>query len=375
MNDAISSAHTAERAATAVVDALAAQLNVASPVAVLFFASHEHDGAAISAGLREKYPAADVIGCTTAGELTQGVSATGGVSALALGRDKVRRASAALARFGSSTGEGIRDATDEIAKRLEIGLRDADPNRYVGIMLVEGLRMKEEAANEALGNVAPLLSFVGGSAGDNLEFKVTRVFCNGQECDDGAALLLLDVAVPFTIAKTCSFVPLSRELRVTKADLENRVVYELDGRPVLEVYAEALGKSAAELSADVFMTNPLGLMIDGKAWIRSPQQVLPDGSLKLYCQVPEGTLIHVMQTTHLVDDTRQEIERVRARLLGSLSGGLAFNCILRRLELDAKQQHLPFLEAFTGLQMAGFHTYGESFLGHINQTLTGLWFA
>jgi len=375
MNDAISSAHTTERDAVAVVAGLAAKLTVASPVAVLFFASHEHDGAAISAGLRAKYPSAEVIGCTTAGELTEGVSATGGVSALAIGRDKARRASAALARFGSSTGEGIRSATAEIATHLEIDLRDADPNRYVGIVLVEGLRMKEEAANEALGNQAPLLSFVGGSAGDNLEFKVTRVFCNGKESDDGAALLLLDVAVPFVIAKTCSFVPLSSALKVTRADVENRVIYELDGRPVLEVYAEALGKSASELSAAVFMTNPLGLMIDGKAWIRSPQQILPDGSLKLYCQVLEGTPIHVMQTTDLVEDTKSEMARVRESLGGTLSGGLAFNCILRRLELDERHLHEAFLETFAGTQMAGFHTYGESLLGHINQTLTGLWFA
>jgi hypothetical protein len=47
---------------------------------------------------------------------------------------------------------------------------------------------------------------------------------------------------------------------------------------------------------------------------------------------------------------------------------------LRRLELDAKQRHEPFIASFAGLEMAGFHTYGESWLGHINQTLTGLWF-
>lgn len=52
----------------------------------------------------------------------------------------------------------------------------------------------------------------------------------------------------------------------------------------------------------------------------------------------------------------------------------AAELMLRRFELDAKNLHGPFLEAFSGLQMAGFHTYGESYLAHINQTLTGLWF-
>jgi hypothetical protein len=55
-----------------------------------------------------------------------------------------------------------------------------------------------------------------------------------------------------------------------------------------------------------------------------------------------------------------------------MSGGLAFNCILRRLDMDAQSLHAPFLRTFEGLQCAGFHTYGESYLGHINQTLTSV---
>jgi hypothetical protein len=31
-----------------------------------------------------------------------------------------------------------------------------------------------------------------------------------------------------------------------------------------------------------------------------------------------------------------------------------------------------FLEAFTEVRVAGFHTYGETWLGHVNQTLTGV---
>jgi hypothetical protein len=235
--------------------------------------------------------------------------------------------------------------------------------------------MNEEAANDALGNAAPLLSFVGGSAGDNMEFKVTRVFCDGEESDNGAALLLIDAAVPFVIGKTCSFEPQGPAMKVTRADLEQRVVYELGGKPILQVYAEALGKQVDEINADVFMTHPLGLMIDGSPWIRSPQQVRPDGGIKFYCYLGEDTDVHIMRSTDLVQDTHDEIQRVRAALSGKLSGGFAFNCILRRLELDAKNLHGPFLEAFAGLEMGGFHTYGESWLGHINQTFTGLWFA
>jgi len=52
----------------------------------------------------------------------------------------------------------------------------------------------------------------------------------------------------------------------------------------------------------------------------------------------------------------------------------ADNCILRRLELDASGRGQGFVDAFAGVPTAGFHTYGETWLGHVNQTLTGVIF-
>jgi hypothetical protein len=374
MNDDIRSAFSRASTTRAAADELTGQLAGVDPVALVFFASHEHDGKALSAALRRRFPRAEVAGSTTAGEFTSTAHGTRSVSMLALGAGKVRRAAAALARFEGGVEAGVRSAAERLASRMEIDLRRADPKRYVGVALVEGLRMKEEAANDALGNVAPMLSFVGASAGDDEKFVSTRVFVNGEESDDGAALLLLDAAVPFEIGKTCSFEPTGVSFTVTRADVPNRIVHELDGWPVLEAYAKAVGVAPEKLDSGVFMNHPLGLLVDGQPWIRSPQRALPGGGLKLYCQLLEGTHVHLMKATDLVAGTREEMGRVK-RLLGRPSGGLAFNCILRRLELDAKDQHAAFLEAFAGLEMAGFHTYGESWLGHINQTLTGLWFA
>jgi hypothetical protein len=365
---------TSERATPAVVDALSKQLGGISARAVLFFCSHQHDGAAISSELKKRYPEAEVVGCTTAGELTNTASQTGSVSAIAFGGGKIKRAAGALAKFDRSVDEGMRTALGSMGKALSVDLREVDPKKYVGVILVEGLRGKEEEANEAAGNLAPQLSFVGGSAGDNLEFKETRVFYNGQASNDGAAMVLLESAVPFTIVKSCSFKPSGKKFTVTKADVPNRIIYELDGKPVAKVYAEAVGTSPEKLDGNVFMSHPVGLMIDNKPWIRSPQRLLPDGGLKFYCRVLEGMEIHLMNPTGLVDETRAAMASVKKEL-GQVSGGLTFNCILRRLELDAQKSHDAFLKSFEGMTTAGFHTYGESYLGHINQTLTALLFA
>jgi hypothetical protein len=354
---------------------LAEQFRDVQPEAILFFCSHHHDGGPLSKALKDRYPKAQVVGCTTAGELTQAKSEVDSVSAIALSSDKVVRCSAALARCEDGAQKGVAEATAQLSSNLKVNLRELDGKRWVGVVLVEGLKMREEEINEQLGNHAPLISFVGGSAGDNLEFKETRVFCNGEVCKDGAALLLMEMAVPFMVTKTCSFESTGNVWRVTRADEKTRTIYEVDGKPIAQVYSAALTTTPDKLNGGIFMSHPVGLLIDGKPWIRSPQQLLPDGGLRFYCKVSEGMSIHLMRSTDLVADTQRLLDRAPAELGHPLSGALAFNCILRRLELDAKKQHGAFLQAFKGLQVAGFHTYGESWLGHINQTLTAILFA
>ena len=355
---------------------LIGQIGDLDATVIVFFASHTHDGAKISRRLRTAYPNAEVIGCTTAGEFSQRGTVNGGVTGLALGSDKVSQSAARLVRYeNGGVAQSIRESVEALAVDLGIGsLRDADPAKYVGIVLFDGLSGSEEEANEILGNLAPMMSFVGGSAGDNLEFKSTRVFANGEETDRGAVLLLIESAVPFTIGKTCSFQPTQHAFRVTRADVANRIVYELDGKPVLQAYAKALGTTVEKLP-DFFMDHPVGLVIDGEPWIRSPQRALPDGGLKFYCNIKQGMKIRIMQSTDLVQDARRAMDEAQKALGMPVAGGLAFNCVLRRLEMDAKNLHNGFLASFKGIQVSGFHTYGETWLGHINQTLTALWFA
>jgi hypothetical protein len=352
---------------------LAEQWSMMAPQLLVVFASHHHAVGELSGLLKEKYPQAEVVGCTTAGEFTSEHTSVGGVVGLALSNRKIKRCQGALATFENGVAAGIHAALLHIGASLDIDVRRANPERYVGLLLIDGLKMNEEEANEALGNEAPLLSFIGGSAGDNLEFKETRVFYNGKESTHGAVLLLMETEVPFLVTKTCSFEPTQFKFKVTRSDVARRVIYELDGQPVVQQYAKAVGVEPDALSNKIFMSHPLGLMIDGAPWIRSPQQVLPDGGLKFYCKVLEDMDLVVMQSRDLVADTRRAVEDARQRL-PSISGGLLFNCILRRLELDSLAKHDAFLETFSGLETAGFHTYGESWLGHINQTLTALFF-
>jgi hypothetical protein len=51
-------------------------------------------------------------------------------------------------------------------------------------------------------------------------------------------------------------------------------------------------------------------------------------------------------------------------------GIVSFHCILRTLQLRDECRVEAYGELFAGTPMVGFSTYGESSIGHINQTST-----
>lgn len=370
-------AHATGSAATAVeslVTDLVEGLAGRPAAAVLYFASSQYDPAELAGPISSNFPGTAVIGCSTAGEFTDAVTGTGGISAMALPRGILTSAVAALGDLSADVAAGTQSAVQSLETGLGVQLRSLDPDRHVGFLLIDGMHGSEEQVNETLGYAAPLLEFVGGSAGDDLAFERTWVAAGDQISYHGAALLVCEAAVPFHIVKTCSFLPTGKVLRITEADALTRDVRQIDGRPAAEVYAETVGVHVTALDSSVWMRHPLGLMIHGEPWIRSPQTVTPDGGVKFYAQLRTGAHVELMAAGDQVADTQATIARARAGLGGRISGALLFNCILRRLEMDASNTSQEFLAALDGIPTAGFHTYGESWLGHVNQTLTGVLF-
>jgi hypothetical protein len=342
--------------------------------AVLWFASSSYDPHELAGPLAAAFPDAAVIGCSTAGEFTDRSMATGGISAIALPYGLLTGAVAALADLSGDVAEGTWRAVHALEASLGVPLRELDPATHLGLLLIDGVHRAEELVNEVVGNAAPLLDVVGGSAGDDLAFRQTWVSVGAHVSRQGAALMVCQSAVPYHVVKACSFVPTGRTLQITEADVANRTVLAFDGRPAALAYAEAVGLSVDRLDASAWMVHPLGLMIDGQPWIRSPQAVRENGGIAFYAQILPGMQVEVMRATDLVADTHAAIAGARAALGGLASGSVMFNCILRRLEIDARGTGAAFLHAFDGLPTAGFHTYGESWLGHMNQTLTGVVF-
>lgn len=360
-----SSATSAEQA----VAEIQSQANGVSAKGMVFFASPSYDPSQLAAGLQEAFPEVPNIGCTTAGEIVSGKMLSGSLVVMLFGDD-------VLDDFAIEAVENLKQennvaaAFDHLGNHFSTPVAEMDIQKYVGLVLVDGLSGAEELLMDEIGNLCDM-SFIGGSAGDDLKFEKTHVFVNGKALSNAAVLGIMKLKNGFDILKTQSFCSTQTTLTATQVNEAERRVVSFDGKPAVEAYSEALGCSADE-AENRFMHNPVGLMVGEEPYIRSPQRF--DGQdIVFYCNIKEGMTLEVMESKDIVEDTRKALE-AKLDELGPVSGIIDFHCILRTLELREKNQCDAYGELFSSVPTIGFSTYGEEYIGHINQTSTILIF-
>jgi hypothetical protein len=336
---------------------------------VVYYASSAFDPDMISKEMQAGFPGVTVLGCSTAGEITSGKMLNNSIVAMAFDDEAMKDVEIAVIE-DLKDEKGVEKAFAAFEKYYGIPMLDMNPSRYVGMILVDGLSGAEEKLMERIGEMTDIL-FVGGSAGDDLKFEGTHVYANGKSYQNAAVLALMKPGTKFTFIKTQSFSILPEKLVVSKADEANREVIEFNGKPAVVAYAEALG-IPAENADSRFMHNPVGLVVNEEPYVRSPQRV-SDGKMKFYCGVMEGMELSLLESQDIIEGTRKALENAKTEL-GNISAIINFNCILRTLELIQKQATDDYGCLFTDIPTIGFSTYGEQFIGHINQTATMLAF-
>ena len=337
---------------------------------LLFFASSKFAPEEISRKMQETFPSALVFGCSTAGEIVTGRMLDESVVVMGFNDESLLDAKIEIIE-DLKDQSGVKKALDSFSGHFGEAVADMSSREYVGIMLVDGLSGAEESLIETIGDMTNVV-FVGGSAGDDLKFSSTHLYANGKAYTNAAIVVLLKPGTDFTFVKTQSFRDLGKRLEVTKADEASRTVIEFNGKPAALAYAEAVNSSVEDAS-NRFMHNPVGLLIDDEPYVRSPQQIKDDGSMAFYCGVRQGMELSLLESADIIEDTRIAIKQARDES-GRIIGVINFNCILRTLELKQKNLTAEYGDLFSSVSTVGFSTYGEQYIGHINQTATMLVF-
>ena len=340
---------------------------------VIVFCSPCYDPHEFAAEIAEIYGPIPVYGCTTAGELAPGGWDDNSVVALGFSAQDfsaVARPLLDLAHFRVEDGRRIGAELRQEFTRCSPEVAD---QQSFGLLLIDGMCKREDAVMSALYASLDNIHVVGGSAGDGLRFGQTWVFCDGQAHTDAAVLIILTTSLPFRLFKCDNFEPTSTKMVVTEADIELRVVKELNAEPAAQEYSRAVGIGDTHLDMFSFASHPVLVRAGGTYYARSIQRVNPDdGSLNFYCAIDEGMVLTVAKARNPIGAMLELFAETRAEI-GEVSLYIGFECLFRRLDAEQHQFARDMSELYRENRVVGFHTYGEQYRAmHLNQTLTGV---
>ena len=216
-----------------VVADITSQLENFDTKLVIFFASSAFPPVEIAERIEAAFPTAETFGCSTAGEIVTGKMLTKSVVAMAFNSQGIKNSKVEVLEDLSK--ESFR-AFNAFQRHFGETMKEMEPRRYVGIVLVDGLSGKEELIMDRIGDLTNV-TFIGGSAGDDLKFTRTYVYANGKSYTNAAVLAILEPGVEFSFIKTQSFCELPQKLVVTKANEFTREVLEFNNKPAAAAYA------------------------------------------------------------------------------------------------------------------------------------------
>lgn len=247
------------------------------------------------------------------------------------------------------------------------------------LTFVDGLSRSENFLMEAIYRSRRFpLAFVGGSAGGKLDFVRTQIFDGTAVRENHAVLCFVKVAPGkrYAVFKSQNFRRTGTSFVVAEADPRRGVVksvidpQSLRVVPFIDALAAALHCGPDQVEAKL-AGKTFGVDVEGDLYVRSVAGVdAAAGTVTFFCDVDMGDVLLLAEATDFVATTAEDFSRF---LQGKPRpvGGILNDCILRRLN-NAGQ--LARLEAFKGVPVAGFSTFGELLGININQTLTALFF-
>jgi len=264
-------------------------LDSANTVVMVFGAPELSDRPAPLEALSSAYPSSHVIGCSTAGEVC-GTELRDESLAIAVARFERTTTRLATAK--------VQSAADSFEAGRSIGAQMWTPDLKAVFVLSDGLHVNGSDLVRGLNAVLPREVIVtGGMAGDGPRFASTWVLSDRKPVS-GIVSAVGFYGDSVRVGHGCRggwdlFGP---ERTVTRS--EGNLLYELDGRPALDLYKTYLGERAAGLPATALLF-PLAIRSDNSEQNRLVRTVLAVDekaqSMTFAGDVPQGSLVQLMR--------------------------------------------------------------------------------
>jgi hypothetical protein len=340
------------------LEPLPTQLNSPRTLVLAFGASEFADQPAPFAELARALPDAVLLGCSTSGEIagSQVHDASISVAVAKFEHTALRRAATEVRGAQDSWAAGARLAQQLLAPGLRAVFVLSDGLHVNGTPLVAGLTQ----------NLPQGVAISGGLAGDGSRFLRTWVLDGASPAQQRiCAVGLYGERLRLGHGHEGGWSDFGPQRRITRS--EGNVLFELDGKPALDLYKAYLGERAADLPGAALLF-PLSLRREGggEPLVRTILGIDEvQRSLTFAGDMPQGGIARLMRThnDHLIDSAGLAVARA-TQGLGAEDTPLvvSVSCVGRRLVLGERTEE----EVETVVEGApcraghvGFYSYGE----------------
>src|SRR5918998_618151 len=351
------------------------------PDFVFMFASIGYDQHSVLRAVRETTGGAPLTGCSAEGTINGHDADESNFSVL------VTAISSEELRWTNGIASGLlEDDSHAVGQRVGKDLFPHLSSDTIGLFVFPDARLDFGVARDSLdnffagleGNLSDdrFLPLWGGGANNNygdME-EPTYQYCDDEVISGGVSYALLSgkARAGWAISHAC--IPIGGERKVTRS--EGSVIYEIDGKPAVEVLKEYLPEQALSDERDwIRYAISLALIFRAPSYMKDEEYVvrgipavkMAEGSITVQTEVSEGTSIWFSSRDK--EKVSNGLDRMAAQIKEQLGGEqpklvFQFDCATRGKMMFREQEKLELLNRFRQsvgpeVPWAGFYAFGE----------------
>ena len=305
--------------------------------------------------LNKLYPDSTVIGCSTAGEISDVhvYDNTISLTAIQLQKSTFRKVSIEIDCMECSFNAG---------KHLANDLKN-DELRHI-LVLSDGLNINGADLVAGMKSAIPDVTISGGLAGDAGKFEETFIVDEDKIGDKKIVAIGFYGNLKVACSSQGGWDSFGIERLVTKST--KNVLYELDGMPALKLYKSFLGKAAEKLPSSGLLF-PLSMRNNetSEPLVRTILGVSEnDQSLTFAGNIPEGSYVRLMKANidRLIGGAEKSAQNAANETKEEAELAILISCVGRRFVLkQLVEEEVEAVRETLGSKprLTGFYSYGE----------------
>src|SRR5215213_5873827 len=344
------------------------------PEFVFMFASIGYDQQSLLRAVRESTGGAPLTGCSAEGTIDGDDADESNFSVV------VTVISSEELQWHNGLAKGLNADSRAVGQRVAEDLVPHLSSDTIGLFVFpDGLNLTLYDFFAGLEENLPSERFLpmwGGGAGNNFSVETpTYQLCDDEVISDGVSYALLSGKAQTSWAISHGLIPIGGERIVTRS--KGNVIYEMDGKPAVEVLKEYLPDTHDITEDRDWMRYAITLALSFRApsHIKDEEYVvrgipsvnLSEGSITVQTDVQEGTSLWFSSRDK--EKISNGLDRMARQIKEQLEGDqpklvLHFDCASRGKMMFREQEKLQILKRFRqsvdpDVPWAGFYAYGE----------------